>query len=39
MVVLSAKFTILIYWLVVSYLYSFNPFIGINETGKYLSAQ
>ena len=39
MVVLSAKFTILIYCLLVSYLYSFNSFIGINETGKYLSPQ
>ena len=37
MVVLSAKFAILIYYLMVSYLYSFNPFIGINETSKYLA--
>ena len=32
MMMSSAKFTVLI-----SYLYSFNPFIGVNETGKYLS--
>ena len=34
---LSAKFTILIYYLMVSYFYSFNPFVGINETGKNFS--
>ena len=34
MMVLSVKFH---FNLMVSYLYSFNPFISINEIGKYLS--